>query len=340
MSVLSQAQLQVTPQRIFQMGWSFAIPLAIESAIRNRIFDILDFGPRTLEQVCRQTGCSLRGAEALMNLLVSVELLSKDKHGEYALTLESATFLVSTKPGFQGGFFRHLSKDLVPHFLSLEETVRSGKPASKRNTQAEGAAFFKSLVTDLFPMNFPSARTVAQHLATHRKTETMHVLDLAAGSGVWGIAMAQAFPAAQLTVVDYPEVLEVTRSTVQKFGLDSRYREISGDLLEVEFGTGYSVALLGHILHSEGDERSRELLRKTYDALDENGTMVIAEFLLQEDKTSPTQAAIFNVNMLVNTEQGRAYSFEELREWLLEFGFRNIRLFDAPGPSPLILADK
>ncbi len=340
MSALPQLQQQVTPQRILQMGWSFALPFTIESAVRNRIFDVLDAGPQTLEQICVQTGCSRRGAEAVLNLLVSIELLSKDRHGKYALTPESEAFLVSTKPGFQGGFFRHLSKSLVPQFLNLDEVTRTGEPARKANTHAEDAAFFKGFVADLFPMNFAAAQAVAKHLAASRKTETKHVLDLAAGSGVWGIAMAQTFPNAQLTAVDYPEVLEVTHAYAQKFGLGSRYREIAGDLLQVGFGTGYSVAILGHILHSEGDERSRDLLRKTYSALDAGGTIVICEFLFHEDRTSPPQAAIFNVNMLVNTEGGRAYSFEEIREWLTEFGFQNIRLLDVPAPSPLILAEK
>jgi hypothetical protein len=82
------------------------------------------------------------------------------------------------------------------------------------------------------------------------------------------------------------------------------------------------------------------LLKKTYDALDQGGTIVIAEVLLNEDRTSPMQAAIFNVNMLVNTDKGRAYTFGELCHWLTESGFRNVRTLDAPAPSPLVLADK
>jgi 3-hydroxy-5-methyl-1-naphthoate 3-O-methyltransferase len=335
-----ETQQQVTPQRIMQMGWSFVLPVAIESAVRNRIFDILDAGPLTLEQICQQTGCSPRGTEALINLLVSIDLLSKSTEDKYELTAESSTFLVSTKPSFQGGIFNHFSKQLMPQFLSLEGVVRTGGPVKKVNTQAEGAIFFRDFVEDLMPLSFPAARAVAQYLATDQHKTVNRVLDLAAGSGVWGIAMAQAFSNAQLTAVDFPEVLEVTRSMVKKFGLEDRYHEIAGDILQVDLGRNYSVALLGNILHSEGDERSRALLRATYQALENNGTLVIAEFLLNEDRTSPTAAAIFNVNMLVHTEHGRVYTFTELRNWLEEFGFRNIRTFEVPGPTPLILAEK
>jgi hypothetical protein len=48
----------------------------------------------------------------------------------------------------------------------------------------------------------------------------------------------------------------------------------------------------------------------------------------------------FAVNMLVNTEEGGTYSYEDISVWLKEAGFINARTVDAPGPSPLILAKK
>jgi hypothetical protein len=44
--------------------------------------------------------------------------------------------------------------------------------------------------------------------------------------------------------------------------------------------------------------------------------------------------------MLVNTDTGDTYTFEEISEWLREAGFTNPRKLDSPGPSPLILATK
>jgi len=340
MNALPQAQQHPTPQRIFQMGWAFVMPLAIESAVRNRFFDVLDGHPRKLAEVCAETHCSERGAMAILDLLTSVDLLVKDADGTYALTPESATFLVSGKPSFQGGFFRHLSKDLLPNFLQLDDAVRTGNPSRAVNHNDEGAAFFKTFVEDLMPMNFPAARTVAHELLTHRQDETTRILDVAAGSGVWGIAVAEVFPKATLTALDLPAVLEVTRSVVHRFGLSNRFNELPGDLLDVDFGRGYSVVILGHILHSEGEERGRRLLSKAYAALDRGGTIVIPEFLLDDDRTTPTHAAIFNVNMLINTSEGRSFTLGELSGWLQELGFRNVRPLEVPAPSPVLLAEK
>jgi len=166
------------------------------------------------------------------------------------------------------------------------------------------------------------------------------VLDLAAGSGVWGIAQAQCSDAVHVTVVDWPGVIPATRKTVAKFGLSERFTFVEGDLDHADFGSGHDVATLGHILHSEGKERSRTLLGKTFKALKTGGTIAIAEFLVNAERTGPPNALLFAVNMLVNTDTGDTYSFEEIREWLTEVGFVNVRTLEAPGPSPLILANK
>jgi hypothetical protein len=122
--------------------------------------------------------------------------------------------------------------------------------------------------------------------------------------------------------------------------VSDRFSYVAGDLLEADFGGNYNVATLGHILHSEGVERSRALLAKTFKALAPGGTIAIAEFLVNRDRSGPANALLFAVNMLVNTENGSTYSFEEISSWLGEAGFTNARSLDAPGPSPLILATK
>ena len=166
------------------------------------------------------------------------------------------------------------------------------------------------------------------------------MLDLAAGSGVWGLALAQRWPGVQVTAVDWPMVTPVTREVAQQLGLADRLRIINGDILRAELGSGYRVATLGHILHSEGIERSRQLLRRVFDALAPGGTIAIAEFIVKEDRTGPPQALIFAVNMLVHTDRGDTFSIEQMGDWLTESGFVQIRTLDVGSHSPLLLGTK
>ena len=329
-----------TPERIIQFAWGYVPTFVLEAAIHHRVFDVLDAGPKTLPEMHKETGASERGLAAIMNALVGLNFLAKDAQGRFSLTPESAAFLVSGKPGFQGGLLRHGSRHLIPKWLRLNEIVASGQPVEAVNEQDTGSAFFEAFVNDIFPMSYPSAKTLAGHLNLNAAAREVRVLDLAAGSGVWGIALAQDSPQVRVTAVDWPGVIPVTQKTVARFGLADRVSYVEGDLLEVDFGGNYNVATLGHILHSEGRDRSRKLIAKTYKALASGGTIAIAEFLVNPDRTGPLNGLFFAVNMLVNTETGDTYSFEEISGWLKDAGFANTRTLESPGPSPLVLATK
>ena len=334
------ASAPVTPERILQFAWGYAPPLVLEAAIRHHVFDVLDAGPLSLAQLAKATGASERGLSAICNFLVGMDFLRKEPSGDYALAPESAAFLVSTKPGFQGGLIRHTSEQLLPNWLQLNRVVATGTPAVSVNQQGPGSDFFSEFVNDIFPMSYHVAQELAAHLDLQAALAPVSVLDLAAGSGVWGIALAQSSAHVRVAAVDWPAVLPVTRATVARFGLTDRFAFHEGDLQEADFGTGHNIATLGHILHSEGVDRSKALLKKTLDALAPGGTIAIAEFLVNADRTGPVNGLIFAVNMLVNTDCGDTFSYEEISSWLTEAGFVEARSLSTHGPSPLILATR
>jgi hypothetical protein len=334
------SQAAVTPEKIQQLAWGYAPPLIIEAALHHGVFDLLDGGSKTVEEVATRSGASVRGLRAVMNALAGLQLLTKDAAGRFGLTADSAAFLVGGKPGFLGGLIRHTGTQLVPKWLALSEVVRTGQPAASVNREKAGAEFFHDFVEDIFPMSYPSAQRLAEALEIAAAKKPVRVLDLAAGSGVWGIALAQKSPLVTVTAVDWPGVLDVTRKVAARLGVAGQFSFVAGDLATADFGRGHNIATLGHILHSEGEQRGRALLKKTFDALAPGGTIAIAEFLVDDARTGPPVALIFAVNMLVNTDSGDTWSFGEIAGWLRDAGFRDPRAIDAPGPSPLILATK
>src|SRR5664280_2669489 len=111
-----------TPERLMQFAWGYAPPLILEAALNHRLFDLLDQAPQTVGELAAHSGASARGLTAILNALVGLEFLVK-RGDRYALTPESAAFLVSTKPAYHGGFFRHMSRQLMPNWLQLTEAV-------------------------------------------------------------------------------------------------------------------------------------------------------------------------------------------------------------------------
>ena len=331
---------QVTPERLMQFGFAYAPPLIIGAAVSNKVFDSLASGAKTVAQISKETGAPIRGLRAITNALVGLELLKKDRREKYSLTPESTAFLLSDRLSTQAGFFGTILPQLISRWLRLADVVRDGQPAVAVNQETEGTEFFSQLVENIIPMSYPSAQALGDHLKVSKAKNDIRVLDLAAGSGIWGIAVAQKSPRVRVTAVDWAGMIPTTKRITRKFGVADRFQFIEGDLLEANFGTGYNIATLGHILHSEGEERSRRLLKKTFRALKSGGTIAIAEWLVNDERTEPLPSLMFAVQMLVNTEKGDTFSFNEIKSWLEEAGFKKVCKLEAPGPSPLILATK
>jgi ubiquinone/menaquinone biosynthesis C-methylase UbiE len=323
-----------------ELSFAYAPPLIISAGVSNKIFDSLEHGAKTSAQVAEETGASARALQILMNALVGLDLLKKNRPGKYSLTQESVAFLLSNRPGTHAGFFGTIAPQLISRWLRLSDIVREGRPAVAVNQETEGTEFFSQLVENIIPMSYPAAQKLAEHLKLSKAKDKIRVLDLAAGSGIWGIALTQKSPHVRVTAVDWAGMIPTTKRITQKFGVGDRFNYVEGDILDANFGSDYDIATLGHILHSEGEERSRELLKKTFRALKPSGVIAIAEWLVNNERTEPTHALMFAVQMLVNSEKGDTFSFNEIKNWLEDAGFKKVRKLDAPGPSPLILATK
>ena len=331
---------RVTPKRLMELSFAYAPPLIISAGVSNKVFDSLEDGAKTSGQVAEETGASARALRILMNALVGLDLLKKDWQGKYALTQESAAFLVSSKLGTHAGFFGTIAPQIISRWLRLSDIVREGRPAVAVNQETEGTEFFSQLVENIIPMSYPPAQKLGDHLKLAKTKNEIRVLDVGSGSGIWGIALAQKSPRVRVTAVDWAGMIPTTKRITHKFGVGDRFNYVEGDMLEANFGSGYDIATLGHILHSEGEDRSRQLLAKIFRALKSGGTIAIAEWLVNDDRTKPLPSLMFAVQMVVNTEKGDTFSFNEIKKWLEGVGFKKVRKLEAPGPSPLILATK
>ncbi len=330
----------VRPDRIMEMVWGYAPPIILGTAVQNKIFDLLDAGPKTVEELAKASGNSTRGLRATLNALVGLNFLSKAADERYALTPESAAFLVSSKPGFLGKFVEFSALKMMPTWLPLPEIVRTGKPNTAVNQQNNGEAFFQDLVEPIFAMSYPATQIAGQALGLANAKSPVKILDVGTGSGVWGIGLAQQSPQVSVTAQDMPGVLDVTRKMAARFNLADRFQYLPGDFHTMDFGTGYNLVTFGHILHMESVDQNRQLLKKAAAALAPKGTVVISEFLVNQDRSGPIMPLIFAVNMLAHTEQGDTFSFEEISSWLQEAGFVNARKLEPGGPVGLVLADK
>ena len=328
----------LNPQQLMQMSMSYTSSRVLAAGVGLGVFSHIASGRQTAAEVARAAGASERGTRMLLDALVGLDLLTKE-NGRYHLTPAAQRYLVRESPDYLGAIME--DDTLWDVWGKLTEAVRTGKPPRRVEDQAEAEKFFPVLIRSLHVMNREPARRAAQALTGGAGRRGLRVLDVACGSGVWGIALAEADPAATVTFQDFPGVLERTREYAERHGVAGRSDYLPGDLKRVDFGTGrYDVALLGNIVHSEGEVSSRDLFRRLHRALRPGGRLVVIDLLPNDERSGPPYPLLFALNMLLNTEAGDTYTLAEYTQWLTEAGFTRVETADVGSHSPLVIGIK
>src|SRR5947209_1155607 len=325
-------------EQLMQMNFSFAPARVLTTALQLGVFSHLAAGRTTVAEVAGAAESSERGTRMILDALVGFQLLTKS--GErYELTPHARQYLVRESADYVGGMTE--SGALLEAWSHLTDCVRTGEPFRKVEGQAEAENFFPMLVRTLHIVNREPAQRTAEALGAGRDSKGLRVLDVACGSGIWGISFAEADTEARVTAQDFSGVLPTTREYVRRHGLKERFDYLPGDLKEVDFGEArYDLAILGNIVHSEGEQSSRDLFRRLNYALRPGGRIVVIDMIPNDARTAPPYALVFAINMLINTETGDTYTLAEYTRWLNDAGFPRVETADIGSHSPAVIGHK
>ncbi|MFP5231987.1 MAG: methyltransferase [Acidobacteriota bacterium] len=338
MTVQATKYESLDTDKFLQLHLSFGPSRILMAALQLRVFSHIAAGNNSAPAIASAAGASERGMRMLLDALVPLDLLGKTD-GTYILPPASQRYLVHESPDYLGYMLEN--EALWAAWSDLTECVRTGRPSAAVNRREIAEEFFPVLVRGLHVTHREPARRLAQALEAGNSGRGLQVLDVACGSGVWGIAMAEANPHARVTALDFPKVLELTRQFLHRHGVESQYDFLSGDLKEVDLGESrFDLALLGNIVHSEGERSSRDLLARLHRALRPGGRVAILDMVPNDDRTGPFFPLMFALNMLVNTDEGATYTLAEYSQWLIEAGFARIETADLGLHSPVIVAAK
>lgn len=147
------------------------------------------------------------------------------------------------------------------------------------------------------------------------------MLDIAAGHGLFGITIARHNPQAQIYALDWANVLEIAREHALSAGVLERWHAMEGSAFEVEFGGDYDVVLITNFHHHFNPQVIEGLMRKVHACLKPDGVVVTLEFVPNEDRVTPPDAAGFSMVMLASTAEGDAYTFAEYDAMYKNCGF-------------------
>jgi 2-polyprenyl-3-methyl-5-hydroxy-6-metoxy-1,4-benzoquinol methylase len=297
------------PGMIFDTLNAYQRSVALKAAIELDVFTEVARGSRSVEAIAKAVKASSRGIRILCDYLVISGFLAKSGE-EYSLTVNSATFLDRSSPAYFGSVAMFLlDPRMVAPFLNLTEAVRNGTTTLPGDgTVSHDNPVWVDFAKQMAPMVFPGAVEVAGLVAGDGE---MRVLDIAAGHGLYGIMIAKQNPKAQITALDWPNVLAVATENAEKFGAADRHRLLPGDAFEAEFGGPYDVVLVTNFFHHFDPPTCEGLMRKIRASLAPRGRCVTVDFVPNDDRVSPPMAAGFAMMMLGTTAAGDAYTFAE-----------------------------
>jgi hypothetical protein len=326
---------ELSPGLFLDRLLGFQDTAALKAAVRLGLFDALR-EPATAGALAAKLEASEKGLRVLCDFLTVQGFLLKSE-GSYALTPASRAYLTRASPTCVAQVMDFLADDcLVSAFLSHpEETVRHGGALGLGTLEPEHpiwVAFAKAMV----PFAAPAVAAVANEVAKWRE-RPRRVLDVAAGHGLFGIALGQLSNDCEVTALDWGPVLGVARENANAARLGGRFHELAGDALELDWGRDFDVVLLPNFLHHFDEDACVELLKKAWRSTAGHGKTLVIEFVPNEDRVSPAFPARFAYMMLNMTQAGDAYPRSALQRMRGAAGFASVTFAELP-PSSQTLA--
>lgn len=310
-----------TGEEIQNIARSFQPACVLVASAELDVFSRLDSNPMTASALASEIKSDTRATTILLDALAAMELLIK-QGDKYRISDNVRPLLSEKSPENVLPMVRHLG-NCLRRWAQLSVVTQTGRPAERTASVRGEAADQAAFIGAMHKFSDPVAAMVVGRL---QPIQFSCLLDIGGASGTWTIAFLQAVPQATAIIFDLPPVIPMARQRIADVGLDGRVRVVGGDFYTDDLPEGADLAWLGAICHQNSREQNRVLFSRIHKALKDQGFVVIRDVVMDSSHTNPPGGALFAVNMLVATEGGGTYTFEEYSQDLREAGFEDVEL--------------
>jgi len=308
----------MNPNTIREFAASFQKSRILLSGFELDIFTNIDESGTTNYQIANNLHLDEHACERLLNALVSLGFLVK-KNQLFFNTEESFNFLSKKSSNYLGGLMH--SNHLWNTWSKLTNVVKTGNSAHSSEINERGEEW-------LFPfinaMHDRAKKQAPEQLANIDLSDIKSTLDIGGGSGAYSMEFVSKKPGIEATVFDLPNVIPITIKFIEKEGFSDKIKTYTGDYTTNDLPKGFDLVFLSAIIHSNSLETNQDLIKKCFNSLNNNGRIIIQDWIMNNDRTQPISGAIFAINMLVGTEAGDCFTEQEVTEMLNTAGFKNI----------------
>lgn len=328
-----------SPSRLTDNAFAFQRTAALRAAVGLDVFTAIGEGYGTPAALADRCGAAERGVRVLCDFLVAIGLLGLT-NGRYVAAPDAAAYLDRRSPAFIGDAVNFVASDSVLKAVLSDPVavVRRGGTIldDAEHFIAPDQVDWTTYARCVAPMMARSAIFLAD-LVTSRGGTIERILDVAAGPGQNGIALARRVPDAHVIAIDWPSVLAIAEENARDAGVGERWNARSGNALETELGGPYDVVLIARFLHLLAPDQREALLRRVHAALAPGGRTVAMQIMLNDDRVSPPFATMMNFNVLATTPSGQVPTVPELEALLRSAGFDRLEWQELPDSDERIV---
>ncbi len=324
----------MSADKLRDMAFAFRESRILLTAYELGIFTLLEGKSKTSQEISEILETDPRATDRLMDALCAMGLLIK-KNNKFWNSVTAGEYLVKGKPAYLSNLMH--SVHLWDAWSTLTEAVRHGGSVSSKEIKERGDTWLQAFIA---AMHQRAVRQAPATVSLLDLSGVKRVLDVGGGSGAFAMAFARADENITATVFDLPAVVPLTCQYIEAEGLQKKVRTRPGDYMNDPLGNGYDLIFLSAIVHSNSPEQNTELIGKCTAALNSGGSVVVQDFVMDEDRTRPAQGALFSLNMLVGTETGDTYTEGEIRGWMETAGLSGITRQETPFGVSMIIGRK
>lgn len=303
-------------QQILDLMASYQPLCVVGAAAELDLFTLLDGRTMSAGEVAERLRADLRATTMLLDAVAALRLL--DKQGDcYCLPGELVRLLTASSPESILPMIWH-RMNVLRGWSQLAWVTKAGIPGPRQSSIRGPAADRAAFVAAMHTYSGPVADELVARLGP---PQFKHLLDVGGASGTWTLAFLRAVPSAKATIFDLPDAIQQARQRIGGTEFADRVALVPGDFYANDLPAGADLAWVSAIVHQHARLDNRQLFAKVYQALTPGGRIAIRDFVMHADRTSPLDGALFAINMLVHTDTGGTFTFDELAEDLRAAGF-------------------
>jgi SAM-dependent methyltransferase len=321
------ATAQMNPGELLEISGYFWKTCVLHTSVKLEVFTLIGDQQITAGQIAHKLNGAQRGIERLLDALTAMDLLEK-ADSSYANTPLGKTFLSKDSAKYMGHIIMH-HHHLVESWSQLDQAVLSGRPVRDR-ASFSNEEWRESFLMGMFNMAMGMAPNIVPLLDL---SSSRHLLDLGGGPGTYAIHFCKKYPRLKATVYDLPTTRPFAEKTIEQFNLSDRIQFADGNYLKDPIEGRYDAIWLSHILHGEGPDDCRMIIKKAVGALESGGLIIIHDFILNNTMDGPLFPALFSLNMLLGTDSGQSYSEVQIKDMLKDAGVKEMRRISVPSPN-------